>query len=128
MKYRALLSLLALTACDSDKIMICTLLGCAGDGLMVHLSNMPATPFRVELVILGSDQVTQVYDCTATRRCSQDVFFADVKSPVVSVTVRVGAASRTSDVHPVYSTFQPNGPDCPPTCRSATVTIDPPVS
>lgn len=127
MKYRALLSLLALTACDSDKIMVCTLLGCQG-GLTVHLSNLPTTPFRVELVVAGSDQVMQVYDCTASRRCSQDVFFPDVRSPVVSVTVRVGAASRTSAVQPVYSKFQPNGPTCEPTCENATVIVDTPVS
>jgi hypothetical protein len=32
-----------------------------------------------------------------------------------------GAIER--NLTPAYETFQPNGPDCPPACRSGSVTI-----
>src|SRR5688572_25697252 len=100
MKVLRLLTLLALTACKSDRITLCPGLACKS-GLTVHLSAMPSTPFRVELVVPDGDQIKLVYDCTGSGRCSQDVFFPDVTDRDVTVTVVVGAASRTVRVNPL---------------------------
>ena len=40
------------------------------------------------------------------------------------VTIRhAGAVLHEADLQPEYRTLQPNGPDCEPTCRSASVSI-----
>lgn len=42
----------------------------------------------------------------------------------VQLTIRHGdTVLHTADVRPTYTTSQPNGPGCEPTCRSATASV-----
>jgi hypothetical protein len=92
---------------------------------MVHLSTLPSQPFAVE-IRTGGDDVAYVFDCTAdTRHCRQDIFFPGLIAERLLVTVRVGAASRATEIAQVpYQHFQPNGPNCGPDCQSAVVTAE----
>ncbi|HEY2375572.1 MAG TPA: hypothetical protein VGH98_06315 [Gemmatimonadaceae bacterium] len=101
----------------------CTLIGC-DSGLVVHLATMPTAPFRVEVRISPGDQAAYVFDCTDLTRCSQDVFLNGLIADRATVTVIVGAASSTTTFNQiVYTTSQPNGPDCEPTCKQGTVQV-----
>jgi hypothetical protein len=114
-------ALLAAIGC-SDLTTACTLIGCES-GVTVQLSALPSQPFRVELRASGGD-VAYVFDCTAdSSRCRQDIFFPGLIAERLFVTVRVGTASRVTEIAQVtYARRRPNGPSCPPDCATANVT------
>lgn len=104
----------------------CTDIGCES-GVKVHLSAMPTSPFRVELRTLTGQGVAYVYDCADASKCSQDIFFPGLITDHLIVTVHVGTAARDTDIPQMtYVSHRPNGPNCPPDCRIATVTADVP--
>ena len=112
-----MVGLLAALGCSDT---VCTLIGCES-GVTVHLSAVPSQPFRVELGVAGND-VLYVFDCTNdASRCRQDIFFPDLIVDHLGVTVRVGAASRLTEVQVVYTHSRPNGPNCGPDCATASV-------
>jgi hypothetical protein len=97
----------------------CTLIGCLG--LVVDVTGAPAqTP--VSVVVTAPDGSTRSGTCTPTTGACP-VFFADY-SPA-TVTIRVSAGTRTTEVttQPMYDVTRPNGPSCPPECRTARVTL-----
>lgn len=100
----------------------CTLIGC-DSGLTTHLLSMPSAPFRVEVSVTGYP-ATYVYECADVTRCSQDIFFPGLIADRASVTVIVGNKSVTTSINSiVYNVSRPNGPDCPPECKRATVPV-----
>ena len=111
--------LLVLGCTEANRV--CTLIGCES-GVTVHLSSLPSQPFRVEVGAPGAD-TQYVFDCTNdTARCRREIFFPDLGSDHLFVTVRVGTASRMTEVSQVnYTRFQPNGEHCPGDCRNADV-------
>ena len=119
---------LGLTACGSlTGERACTLIGCES-GLTVHLATLPAAPFRVEVAPrAGVGQPVYVYECATSAACGPNLFFPGFIAEQVVVTVRVGAAARTTTISQVtYERFRPNGPDCPPECLQSTVTAEVP--
>jgi hypothetical protein len=123
---RAALAAVVLAAgCGSDAVSVCPLLGCMS-GLTVHLASLPAAPFRLEITVDGDLDVVYSYDCTTAVRCNQDVMFPGLTADNVHVTVRVGNAVRSTDAAPSYIRSHPNGPNCPPECLTATITVLPP--
>jgi hypothetical protein len=114
-------SLVLLLSSCSDVGQVCTLIGCY-DGLSVTLASPPATPFRVEAYVqvgLGS-RYTQT--CNATP-CY--VFFPGFTPPAVRIDVIAGVDTVTREFTPAYVLSRPNGPQCDPECRNATVTFVP---
>jgi len=105
----------------SDATRVCTLLGCQS-GVTVHLPALPSQPFRIEVRTSPSD-VAYIFDCTDdNHRCRQDIFFPGLIADRLFVTVRVGTASRETEVVQVtYAHSHPNGPNCPPDCQTADV-------
>ena len=72
----------------------CTLIGC-NSGLTVHLNAKPTGAYKVEVV----------------------------SHPFVRITTSTG--TKTVEITTVnYVTSRPNGPDCDPECRQATVNVD----
>lgn len=121
-----------LTACAlsgiacADATMVCTLIGCES-GITVHLASLPNGPFRVDVKPSGANDVAYVYECSDAAQCRQDIFFAGLITDHLTVTVQVGAASRdTEAVQVQYASHRPNGPNCEPDCRTATVTAQVP--
>lgn len=103
---------------------ICTEIGCS-DGITVHLPVVPAGTYKVEIVIpgTGSGGPSYAYECAGGAGCQQDIFFPGLALNRITVRVTTALGSRLTEItDPVYVTAQPNGPDCPPLCRQATVT------
>jgi hypothetical protein len=101
----------------------CTEIGC-DDGLRVQLDGAPAGGIvRVELLPAGDTGPRYVVECAATQGCANGAWFPGFTGDyaVVRVTTSDGSVSR--EVRPTYAVMQPNGPDCPPTCRTASVTV-----
>jgi hypothetical protein len=97
----------------------CTLIGCTG--LVVEVTGAPGlTP--VTVVVTAPDGSTRSATCTgATGTCP--VSFFDFTP--ASVTIRVLTGTQTTEVtrQPTYEVSRPNGPECPPECRNARVTV-----
>ncbi len=104
----------------------CTLVGCMG-GLTVRFSPLSTIPYKVAVTIAG-DTTTRVVDCSNLANCQGYPFFPGVSAAQVTITVISAGGSHSYVVSPQYQTSRPNGPDCPPGCTQATVTLDPPTS
>ena len=114
-----LVVLVAGSACSVAGPRACTLIGCTG--LMVEVTGVAAqTP--VTVVVTAPDGSTRTATCTtASGTCP--VSFPDFTPASLTVRVTSGTQSREVTVQPAYQLTRPNGPDCPPECRSARVTI-----
>lgn len=116
--------LLALaTGCDILGIgTACTLIGCY-NGIAVHLAALPSGPYKVEILVAGAAPGLYEYDCAGGEACQQDVFFPELVLDRIVVKVTTSLGSRITEIaNPVYETSRPNGPDCSPLCRQASVT------
>lgn len=97
----------------------CTLIGCTG--LVVEVTGAPGqTP--VTVVVTAPDGSTRSTTCTSTTGTCP-VSFPDFAP--ASITIRVSAGTRAIEEtrQPVYEVSRPNGPECPPECRNARVTV-----
>ncbi len=115
----------SLYACDSPT-RVCSLIGCSS-GLTVQLTRLPVGAFSVEILPdppLGNPPSYRV-DCGGTApACLSQVFFPDLIIERARVRVTTTLGTVTHDVGPVaYQTYYPNGRQCGPACRSATVTV-----
>ena len=97
----------------------CTLIGCTG--LVIEVTGAAAqTP--VTVVLTAPDGSTRSTTCTsATGTCP--VSFPDFTP--ASVTIRALTATQATEEtrQPTYEVSRPNGPECPPECRNARVTV-----
>jgi hypothetical protein len=100
---------------------VCTLLGCES-GVTVHLASLPGGPFRVEVRPRGAGDAVYVFECNVGASCRQVVFFAGLITDYLVVTVKVAGAVRDTEITQVtYVSHRPNGPNCEPDCRTASV-------
>ena len=113
---------MTLSSCDPDeRLQACTLIGCES-GLRVVLTTPPAAPYRVEAYVPGS-AVRQMRQCNTGGTC--DITFVDFTPAQVTIEVITTADTVRRDAAPAYQISRPNGPQCDPECRSATVTVSP---
>jgi hypothetical protein len=115
----AALLLPACTQSGTQGEQVCTLVGCES-GLEVAVQPAPSGAYSVEVEAAG--QATRTVQCTAGSPCA--LFFRDFTPERATVRVIVAGDTTTAAVAPEYRTLQPNGPQCPPTCRRASVTVD----
>ena len=114
-----LVMLLAGPACNVLGPGACTLIGCIG--LVVEVTGAASQP-PVTVVVTAPDGSTRTATCTgASGACP--VFFFDFTPATLTVRVSSGTQSTELTVQPVYQTTRPNGPECPPECRGARVTV-----
>jgi hypothetical protein len=115
----ALVMLCAGPACNVVGPSACTLIGCTG--LVVEVTGAAGqTP--VTVVVTAPDGSTRSATCTtATGTCP--VSFLDFTPASLTVRVSSGNQSTELTVQPAYQLTRPNGPECPPECRSARVTV-----
>lgn len=99
---------------------VCTLAGCE-NGVSVLLGSAYATPVTVEIGPV--DGPMQRGTCDDTIECTTGLFFPDLSAPELRVRVMSATDTITRTVRPDYRIVQPNGPDCPPTCRQAQVRL-----
>lgn len=97
----------------------CTLIGCDG-GLSVRLSSTPTGAFRVEALTEGA--APAVIECGSAAACAP-LFFPGVDAEHVTIRVTTAAGTRAQQFTPDYDDLYPNGRDCGPACKQATVTF-----
>ena len=98
---------------------VCTLLGC-NNGVAVEVNN--SLQQSVTVTVQAGAQVIHTFQCDPGQPCRA---FVDNQTPeevTVHVQTAQGTVSRT--YRPEYKMNRPNGPDCPPECRQATVTVN----
>ena len=97
----------------------CTLIGCTG--LSIDVTGVPVLTL-VTIVVTAPDGSTRTAMCTsATSSCF--AAFSDFTPATVTVRVMTGTKTIEETRQPTYEVSRPNGPDCPPECRSARVTV-----
>ncbi|MGQ0814400.1 MAG: hypothetical protein ACT4O1_08025 [Gemmatimonadota bacterium] len=117
---RYLLMLLCLAcASNAEPERACTLIGCE-NGLTVVVNTTLQQDFTVN-VKSGTQQI-QTFTCRAGQPCQAFIANQTPAQVTVEVVSPTGATSRA--ITPEYSLSRPNGPDCPPECRQATVTVN----
>jgi hypothetical protein len=99
----------------------CTLIGCES-GLFVQITGTPAGAYRVEAIGAGSE-VLHFVNCPSAEACAGGAVFRDFFPESVTIRVTTAAGTTTQSVQPTYTDSQPNGPNCPPTCRQGSVTV-----
>jgi hypothetical protein len=103
---------------------VCTEIGCF-DGLTVQLQGSIPAAFSVEATAPGGE--TTVVVCPeggAGVVCGVDqLVFEGFTREEVTITISWDGGSLTETFRPAYETFRPNGPDCPPECRQAEITM-----
>ena len=110
---------LTLGGCDVLGPGACTLVGCS-DGLAVALQSTPTSAYRVEVRVPGSPS-SYVFDCPDPARCGTLVRFDEFTPSSAFVTITTDRGTVRHEVRPSYVVSRPNGEDCPPLCRQATV-------
>lgn len=106
-------------ACSLGEPVTCTGIECTS-ALVVALEGAVPSSYAIE--VRGPNE-TRRFTCTEASLCNEAVF--EGFTPV-QATIRMEWSGGTFEevVTPVYETVQPNGPDCPPICRRAVVTIE----
>ena len=107
-------SLFPWSCSDTTDPIICTDMGCSS-GLEVELLGTLPAEYRLTFGVPGSQDL--YVDCTQDSPCWPPIFIEDFFPETVRVTVSSGEQSWTTLATPEYEEFQPNGPQCPPTCR-----------
>jgi hypothetical protein len=114
-----LVILLAGAACNVIGPRACTLIGCTG--LVIEVTGA-ASQTPVTVLVTAADGSTRTATCSSpTGTCP--VSFSDFTPASLTVRVSSGAQSTELAVQPAYQLTRPNGPECPPECRSARVTV-----
>jgi hypothetical protein len=112
----------------------CTLIGCS-DSLTLEFSHPLPQSYTIQLSTTGGESV-QV-SCPSgsvsgqastggniTARCQAGSLALEGFTPQqVTILVTWQSGSYKQDANPSYQTVQPNGPNCPPTCRQATMPL-----
>lgn len=112
-----------LLGCTADKA--CTLIGC-NDGLSVTFKGTAPDNFSLKLKAEGQTELnlscpggSSQFTCLPGR-----VLVNNYTPAQVEVTYTAGDKTVTRSFTPSYTTASPNGPDCGPSCKQATVEIE----
>ena len=126
-----LIVLFAIPSFPISPLHMCTLIGCR-DSLELTFSHEP--PGQYNVLLTTSTGETRNVSCNNSEISSVDATVAMCRSGVVTVydftpadvTIVVSwqGGRYSTNGAPTYTSFQPNGPDCPPTCRSGKLTIE----
>lgn len=99
----------------------CTLIGCSS-GLTVALQGQLTGAYRVEVRAPGA-ATAHVFECPEATQCAGVVLFDEFMPSVATVTVTTERGTVRQQIQPTYVTSRPNGKDCKPLCRHATVQV-----
>jgi len=110
---------------------MCTLIGCQ-DALELTFSREPPGQYSVQLTTSTGE--TRSVSCTNGEFSSADDTSYICKTGIISiynftpasvtVEIRWQGGSYTTSGQPTYTSFQPNGPSCPPTCRVGKMLVE----
>ena len=118
----AVLASASVSACDDVFGKGCSLAPCPAElTVIVHGEE------DVEYAVFASAPGEEVQSATCRIRPSANscsVYLRDFDPDEVTVRVAWADQEATGQFTPTYETVHPNGPDCTPTCRVATVTME----
>jgi hypothetical protein len=119
---KGLLVLLGMTgmACSSSNQsqQICTLIGC-NPGLAVEINGTISGRTTIEVAATG--ETPRTFECNAGQPCRG--FLENFMPSQATVTIRLSDRTVQRTVTPEYRDVRPNGPNCDPVCRQATVQV-----
>ncbi len=100
----------------------CTLIGCDNTVQLLITGAGASSVTRISVSAPGDTAISRT--CSASAPCTgpNGVVFSYAPDTLI-VTLTTNAGTSTFTEVPAYTLFSPNGPDCPPTCKTATVAI-----
>lgn len=129
-RFIPILLLLLFAACTPAQptVRACTEIGCSDELRIVVDGALPPT-YTIDLAAPGLEPVSLT--CTngqsseaSIHECRPDgAVFRGLAPDEVTVTLTWEGGIVSDTLHPTYAEAQPNGPDCPPTCRQGTATL-----
>lgn len=116
--------LLLLAGCSRSTApgQVCTLIGC-DSGIQVVLEKPPAGPYRIEAYVNSSQGPRYVYRCERQSGCPDRAFFPEFTPDRIFIEVITESGTQRYEAAPKYQESQPNGPECPPLCRTAVIRL-----
>ena len=99
--------------------MVCTGAGCVS-GLELLFDRELATDAVVRVELEGG--APWIIDCSE-QPCGSRIFLTGLFVDRVRISITEGGVEVVRTVEPGYEEWQPNGPDCDPTCHVAEVSI-----
>jgi hypothetical protein len=97
---------------------VCTMIGCES-GLAIEVSSSVQQSFTVN--VRAGTQVIHTFRCDPGQPCR--AFVSNQTPAQVTVTLETAQGPISRTFQPEYRLNRPNGPDCEPECRQATVTV-----
>lgn len=115
-----LAGLLAGCVSTSEPPRACTLIGCE-NGLAIEVNHSLPQSFTVNVRV--GTQTIHAFRCDPGQRCQ--AFVREQTPDEVTVIIDAGGGQPpvSRAYRPEYRINEPNGPDCPPACKQATVTL-----
>ena len=116
-----LLAVIVLTGCagNTGPERACTLIGC-DNGLDLQVNSSLSQSFSVKVsTIMGQPMYS--FTCQAGQPCR--AFISGQTPQEVRVTVATPQGDVSKTFKPEYKISKPNGPDCPPDCKQATIVM-----
>jgi hypothetical protein len=120
MRVFAILGIAVTLACagNTEPQRVCTLIGC-NDGLNVVVNSALQQDYTV--TVTSGGQTLHSFTCRPGQPCQA---FVENRTPAtVTVALATAMGPISKDFTPEYKISKPNGPDCPPDCKQATVTV-----
>ena len=106
------------SATEQEPQQVCTLIGCS-NGLAVEVNS--SLQQSVTVNVQAGTQVIHTFRCDPGQPCRA---FVENQTPEeVSVHLQTPQGTVSKTFRPEYRANRPNGPDCPPDCRQATITL-----
>ena len=96
----------------------CTMIGCS-NGLSIRVNSTQTSNYSV--TVSANNQVIGRFDCTAGQQCMN--FIENQTPDSISVVIQSSGGTVTRSYRPEYQNNRPNGPNCPPECKQATVIV-----
>lgn len=104
----------------SEPQRVCTLIGCE-NGLTVEVNQSLQQSFTVN--VRAGTQTIHTFRCDPGQPCR--AFISNQTPDEVTVSIDAGGGQQpvSRTYRPEYRLNRPNGPDCDPECKQATVTL-----
>lgn len=109
----------ACAAPETPPVQACTMIGCS-DGLAVEVNSNVQQAITVN--VRTGNTVIHTFRCEAGQPCRA---FVEQQTPAeVTIVIDAPSGRVARSYQPEYRINKPNGPDCPPDCRQATVNVN----
>lgn len=106
-------------ACGITSPQDCTLIGCT-NGLAVVVNT--SLQQQMTVTVKAGTQTLATLQCSAGTPCN--TFIENQTPSEVQVTINVSGGTVNRTYNPQYQMHRPNGENCPPECKQATITVN----